>query len=92
MQEIEGILYGMRERIWQLYGPRDYSNITDIELKFTQEQASKLSFEQIGDSWIIKPKAFLGSELFADISARVRELGGQYVSDGKNSHFKVKRA
>ena len=92
IEEIEGILYAIREKIWQLYGPRDYSNITDIELKFTTEQANKLHFELNGDHWIIKPKVYLGTELFGEIAQRIRELGGEYISAGKESHFKIKRS
>lgn len=38
---------------------------------------------------IIKPKAFLGTENFMKLATVVRELGGEYVSAGKESHFKV---
>jgi len=40
---------------------------------------------------IVKPKAFLGTDNFIKLAAAVRELGGEYVSAGKESHFKVIR-
>ena len=91
MEEIEGILYAMRQQISQQYGPVDYSHIEDIELCFPEEQAHKLSFELKGEYWIIRPRAFLGAELFAKIAKNVKEIGGEYISVGKDSHFRVKR-
>jgi len=41
---------------------------------------------------VVKPKQFLGSENFSKIGAVVRELGGNYVSQGKASHFKISKA
>ena len=43
-------------------------------------------------SVILKPKQFLGSDNFSKIAATVRNIGGAYVSAGKNSHFEVPKA
>ncbi len=91
IEEIEGILYAARQKISQLYGPVDYSRIEDIELCFPEEIAHKLSFEQKNNWWIIKPKTFLGSELFSKTVEIIKELDGEYISAGKDSHFRVKR-
>ena len=40
---------------------------------------------------VLKPKQFLGSENFAKIAAVVRENGGEYISAGKDSHFRIPR-
>jgi len=40
---------------------------------------------------IIKPRQFLGSENFAKIASTVRGIGGEYISAGKESHFRVPR-
>ena len=50
---------------------------------------ARLSFEEKGDYIIIKPKQFLGSENFAKIASAVRGMGGEYISAGKDSHFRV---
>ena len=42
--------------------------------------------------FIIKPKQFLGSENFAKIASAVRGLGGEYVSQGRESHFRISKA
>ena len=46
-------------------------------------------FEENGKFIIVKPRRFLGSDNFAKIASVVRDLGGEYVSAGRNSHFKI---
>jgi len=41
---------------------------------------------------VVRPKQYLGAENFSKISSAVREIGGNYVSQGKASHFKVPKA
>jgi len=56
---------------------------------FPQELANMLYFEVKDNMVIIKPRQYLGSENFAKIASVVRSLGGEYVSAGKESHFRV---
>jgi hypothetical protein len=42
--------------------------------------------------YVVRFKKFLGSENFAKISQVCRMLGGEYVSEGKKSHFNVPKA
>jgi len=42
-----------------------------------------------GENLVVKPRQYLGSDLFNDVLAVVREFGGTYVSQGKDSHFLV---
>jgi hypothetical protein len=58
---------------------------------FEPYDAEQLSFMESTDEVIIKPQKFLGSELFAKIAAVVRDAGGEYVSAGKDSHFRIKK-
>jgi hypothetical protein len=37
----------------------------------------------------VKPRQFLGSDNFAKIASIVREMDGDYVSAGKQSHFRI---
>lgn len=48
-----------------------------------------LSVEEKGELIIVKPTSFLGSENFAKVASLVRGMGGEYVSAGKESHFKI---
>ena len=61
----------------------------EIRMSFPEELETRLSFEEKGEYIIIKPKQFLGSENFAKIASAVRGMGGEYISAGKDSHFRV---
>jgi hypothetical protein len=56
---------------------------------FPEELDNMLAFEDKGDYVMIKPKQFLGSENFAKIASTVRGIGGEYISAGRDSHFRV---
>jgi hypothetical protein len=62
-----------------------------IEQYFPSDLHDLLDFAEKGDLIVIKPKQFLGSENFARISAMVRDLGGSYVSEGKDSRFEIQK-
>ncbi len=64
-------------------------SVDDIRMSFPEELETRLGFEEKGDFIIIKPKSFLGSENFAKIASAVRGMGGEYISQGKDSHFRV---
>ncbi len=64
-------------------------DINQVKQAFTPELAGMLLFEETGSIIIVKPRRFLGSDNFAKIAQVVREIGGEYVSAGRNSHFKV---
>jgi hypothetical protein len=72
--------------------PREASkqrSVDEIRMSFPEELEARLSFEDKGDFIIVKPKQFLGSENFAKIASAVRGMGGEYISAGKDSHFRV---
>jgi hypothetical protein len=63
--------------------------LDDIRMSFPEDLEAKLSFED-KDSYItIKLKQFLGSDNFAKIASTVRGMSGEYISAGKDSHFRV---
>ena len=64
-------------------------SLDDIRMSFPEELEARLSFDEKGDYIIIKPKQFLGSENFAKIASAARGMGGEYISAGKDSHFRV---
>jgi hypothetical protein len=64
-------------------------SVDEIRMSFPEELENRLGFEDKGDYIIIKPKQFLGSENFAKIASAVRGMGGEYISAGKDSHFRV---
>ena len=64
----------------------DLNNVTQA---FSSELAGMLLFEESGKFVIVKPRRFLGSDNFAKIASVVRDLGGEYISAGRSSHFKI---
>jgi hypothetical protein len=64
-------------------------SIDDIRMVFPEDLETLLSFEEKSDYIVVKPRQFLGSENFAKIASTVRGMGGEYISAGKDSHFRV---
>jgi len=57
---------------------------------FPRELADMLMFDEPkAGTVVIKPRQYLGSENFAKIASIVRSINGEYVSAGKESHFRV---
>jgi len=71
--------------------PEKTKVLEDIKMMFPEDLESLLSFEEKDDYIIVKPRQFLGSENFAKIASIVRGIGGDYISAGKASHFRVPR-
>jgi hypothetical protein len=63
--------------------------IEDIRVAFPEDLEHLLNFEEKADYIVVKPRQFLGSENFAKIASAVRGMGGEYISAGKESHFRV---
>jgi hypothetical protein len=61
----------------------------DIEAQFPEELRELLDFRFADDCMLIKPKKFLGGDLFPKVASIVRAIGGEYISAGTDSHFKV---
>ena len=73
----------------QVTSPEKRRSISEVKQAFSSELGGMLLFEESGSFVIVKPRRFLGSDNFAKIASIVRELGGEYVSAGRNSHFKI---
>jgi hypothetical protein len=63
--------------------------VEDVRMMFPENLENLLNFEEREDHIVVKPRQFLGSENFAKIASIVRDMGGEYISAGKESHFKV---
>lgn len=75
----------------QVISPEKKRDINEVKQAFSSELAGMLLFEESGSFVIVKPRRFLGSDNFAKIASIVRELGGEYISAGRNSHFRVSK-
>lgn len=70
-------------------GHEKKKGLEDVRIAFPEDLENMLSFEDKGDYIIVKPRQFLGSENFARIASTVRGMGGEYISAGKASHFRI---
>ncbi len=66
-------------------------SVEGVRGSFSSDLEVMLFFVEAGDYIVIKTRRFLGSDNFAKIASIVRSLGGEYISAGKDSHFKVPR-
>jgi len=66
-------------------------SVADVRTLFSKDLEDMLAFEEMGKYIIIKPRQYLGSENFAKVASIVRGTGGEYISAGKESHFRVPR-
>jgi len=64
-------------------------NVEQTKTLFPEALRDLLSFEQQGNYVIIKPQQFLGTENFSEIIRIVQGNKGEYVSAGKESHFRI---
>jgi len=66
--------------------------ISDVQKLFPENLQTLLVYEQTAEYIKIKPRQYLGSDDFKTVAAIVREkIGGEYVSAGRDSHFRVPR-
>jgi hypothetical protein len=63
----------------------------DIRVLFPKDLEEMLTFEESGEYIVVKPRQYLGSDNFAKIASTLREAGGEYISAGKQSHFRIPR-
>jgi len=63
--------------------------IEDVRMMFTKELEELLDFEEKEDYIRVKPRKYLGSDNFAKIASTIRGAGGEYISAGRESHFRI---
>jgi hypothetical protein len=59
------------------------------KLQLPKDLAKLLNVKVEGSQVVLTPKSYLGSENFAKIMEHIKPYGGTYVSQGKNSHFRI---
>jgi len=60
----------------------------DVEM-WLEEWIPHLTIEQEGQFIVVRAREFPGKETFSKVLATVRQHGGEYISAGKESHFRV---
>lgn len=67
------------------------NTLENVKTMFPEDLEQLLNFTEKDGYIVIKPRQFLGSDNFAKIASIVRGTGGDYVSAGKDSHFRLKK-
>lgn len=63
--------------------------VEDVKMLFSKDLEDMLTFEEKDEYIVIRPRQYLGSDNFAKIASIIRGVGGEYISAGKQSHFRV---
>jgi len=67
--------------------------IDSVQRFFPPDLASLLYFEETDEHILVKPRQYLGSDNFRRIASIVRDqLNGEYISAGRDSHFRIPKA
>jgi hypothetical protein len=75
-----------------LIPPGGVRSAEDVQKVFPQDLSSMLYFEETDEHILVKPRLYLGSDNFRRVANIIRDqLGGEYVSAGKDSHFRISR-
>ena len=83
-------LIAILDRYEKSLSPSTVLNKEQIQQAFPEDLRNELTFETEDEAFIIRPKGFLGHDIFTKAFAIVADkLGGKYVSAGKDSHFRV---
>ena len=70
--------------------PEKAITIENIQDMFPPDLANLLYFEDAGEHIIVKPRQYLGPDNFRRIASIVRDqMSGEYISAGRDSHFRI---
>jgi hypothetical protein len=69
--------------------PRRVQAIEAVQVLFPEDLKEMLEFEEMEKYIVIRPRGYLGSENFSKIASIIRDAGGEYISAGKESHFRI---
>jgi hypothetical protein len=70
--------------------PSNSVTVKKVQEAFPEPIRKILFFEDYDDCVIVKPRQYLGSDNFKRVANIVKgDVGGEYVSLGKDSHFRV---
>jgi hypothetical protein len=88
-KELLDFLVAVRNELDQLIRKFTPKTLDQLKELIPKELTDTLTFEEKDEYFIIRPKGYLGSEVFAKVLDVVRTNAGEYISQGKNSHFRI---
>ncbi|MEM0008342.1 MAG: hypothetical protein QXR89_08820 [Candidatus Bathyarchaeia archaeon] len=72
--------------------PPQVKTVSELISYIPEDLRELITVDEGKDYFLVKPKGYLGTENFAKMINAVRFMGGEYISAGKDSHFKVPKA
>ncbi len=66
-------------------------DLETIKQSFPEDLRELLGFSESNEYYKIKPKQYLGKENFSKVAEIIKGFKGEYVSAGKDSHFRVSK-
>ena len=66
-------------------------NVEWVKQLFASDIAELLSFEDHPEYVKVTPRKYLGSLYFADVATTIKNAGGEYISAGRDSHFRISK-
>jgi len=89
-EDLDEAFRNIKARVLQLHeGSRIETDIESLRDSFLDEWNGRLEFTSNDKYFIVKPKHYLGSDKFGELASIIRDLGGEYVSADKDSHFRI---
>jgi len=63
--------------------------IQKVKERFLDKWVERIDFSHQENFIIVKTKQYLNTDDFEELRAIIKDFGGEYVSAGKDSHFKI---
>ena len=63
--------------------------VENVRVLFPKELEDMLTFEETEKYIIVRPRGFLGRDIWSKVKSIIDEMGGEYVSAEKQSHFRI---
>lgn len=79
----------VKTRVFQLHKEKLNLDIVQKIKERLDKWVERIDFSRQGNFIIVKTKQYLNTDDFEELRGIVRGFGGEYVSAGKDSHFKI---
>jgi hypothetical protein len=80
----------VKTQVFQLHKEKPNLDLAQlVKDRFIDKWVERIEFSHQGNFIIVKTKQYLNDDDFKELRAVIRDMGGEYVSAGKDSHFKI---
>lgn len=80
----------VKAHVFQLHKEKlNLEIIQKVKERFLDKWVERIDFSHQENFIIVKTKQYLNTDDFEELRAIIKDFGGEYVSAGKDSHFKI---